>query len=216
MGYKQPTPKMASGKMMSPLKQHMGMGHMEMEQMEQECMDCPDHPDLILLRDAAIDERTAIAFYLRAAKNTCLADLFLDVARDEMRHFVMTMHHITMLDSVQAEALEEEELDALVMQRGMPKWDQCPCPMSNDDADTDIETDAVAEDEELETIDYLTKAITDELGAINKYQNYMEQAQCEPNQHLFCHLMNDEKEHVAEFTAALFKLTNEPISMESD
>jgi rubrerythrin len=210
MGYKQPTPKMP-GKMMQKQHQHMGMGHME--QMEEEC--CPDNPDLLLLRDAAVDERTAIAFYLRAAKETCLTDLFLHVARDEMRHFVMVMHHITMLDSVQAEALEEMDLDALVMRRGTPKWEQCSCPTEDTEADT-CEDSEEQEDEELDTIDYLTKALTGELQAINKYQTYMEKAECEQNQRLFCHLMNDEKEHVAEFTAALFKITNEPVMMDDD
>jgi rubrerythrin len=32
----------------------------------------------------------------------------------------------------------------------------------------------------------------------------------------FCMLMNEEKEHVAEFTAALFELTHEPLSEETD
>ena len=32
---------------------------------------------------------------------------------------------------------------------------------------------------------------------------------------LFCHLMNEEKEHVAEFTAALFRLTHEPLPEET-
>jgi len=38
----------------------------------------------------------------------------------------------------------------------------------------------------------------------------MEKSQDSSCCHHFCHLMNDEKEHVAEFIAALYDLTGEP------
>ena len=61
---------------------------------------------------------------------------------------------------------------------------------------------------DLPAVQCITKAIQDELHAINKYQRYMNDAE-EPALRSFCHLMNEEKEHVAEFTAALFRLTHE-------
>ena len=58
--------------------------------------------DLYLLRDAAVDERGAIAdYHLRA--ETCLDEIFLDVAEDEMEHYAETMRLISWLDPVQAE-----------------------------------------------------------------------------------------------------------------
>lgn len=176
-----------------------------------EPMECPDHPDLLLLRDAAADEREAIALYLEAAKNTSLTELFLDVAEDEMHHYVMIMKHISMLDPVQAASLKKENLDMLTMERFQAKWKykySVPEP-------TDPQI-PLPSDEDLKTIQYLTKALTGELQAINKYQRYMCKALTEQNKHLFCHLMNDEKEHVAEFTNALFALTHEPLPKEMD
>ena len=38
--------------------------------------ECPNHPDLYLLRDAAADERGAIADYLACAAETCLDEIF--------------------------------------------------------------------------------------------------------------------------------------------
>ena len=69
---------------------------------------------------------------------------------------------------------------------------------------------------DLPAIRCLTKAIQDELQAINKYQKYMNKAEDPRVEKHFCELMNEEKEHVAEFTAALFKLTHEPLQEEND
>ena len=60
--------------------------------------ECPNHPDLYLLRDAAADERGAIADYLVCAAETCLDEIFLDVAEDEMEHYAETMRLISWLD----------------------------------------------------------------------------------------------------------------------
>ncbi len=173
-------------------------------------------PCLPMLRDAAIAEREAILFYLEAAAMVCgdLRQLFLDTAEDEMEHFVMTMRHISALDSVQAEALEEVGLDALLMQRGMaPKWatgwqPDCACPLEEE---TMAPMPPEHEPEsDLTPLCLLTKALTGELEAINKYQKYMEKASDSACCRHFCHLMNDEKEHVASFIAAIYDLTGEP------
>lgn len=176
--------------------------------------ECPDHPDLCLLRDAAADERGAIADYLDCALSTCVRDVFLDVAEDEMQHFVQTMRLISSLDPVQAEMLEEADLDFLTMSRplGRPKWSNAKAAAQADD---DVQV-VLPNKKDICAIRCLTKAIQDELHAINKYQRYMNQAREPEVQALFCELMNEEKEHVAEFTSALFKLTNEPLPEEAD
>lgn len=174
--------------------------------------ECPNHPDLYLLRDAAADERGAIADYLTCAADTCL-EIFLDVAKDEMQHFVETMRLISLFDPVQAQRLQEEDLGVLTMERTIrkPKW--VPSKITPYDQDVQV---TPPNKKDLPAIRCLTKAIQDELHAINKYQKYMNQADDPRVMEHFCKLMNEEKEHVAEFTAALFKLTNEPLPEESD
>jgi rubrerythrin len=177
--------------------------------------ECPNHPDLLLLREAAVDERNAIAFYLRSAQVTCLDSLFLDVAEDEMQHFIQTMLLISSLDPVQAEAFENENLPFLTMPRRpkqmTAKW-QPPEP-ENIVEDVVITPPSL---DELATVDILTKAIGDELMAINKYQRFMSEATLPEVRDLFCQLMNEEKEHVAEFIKALFCITHEPLPHELD
>ena len=97
----------------------------------------------------------------------------------------------------------------LVMKRpiGKPKWATAKKPEAADVA--------VPPGKRFARRSIITKAIQDELHAINKYQRYMNDAE-EPRVKTFCHLMNEEKEHVAEFTAALFRLTHEPLPEETD
>lgn len=178
------------------------------ESIQKPC--CPDDPCLIMLRKAAIGERQAIAFYLEGAMVECrLSELFLDIAEDETQHFVETMRLISELDCVQANALKEEGLNFLVMRRAMiPKWTM-NYPV--DDAKFTL-----PDPEDMRAICLLTKAITDEFEAINQYQTSMLQSENIACREHFCQLMNDEKEHVAELTAALFKLTDEPLPEEMD
>lgn len=174
------------------------------------CIDsaeCPNNPDLILLRNAAIDERNAIALYLEAAENTCLSELFLSVAEDEMSHYIEIMRQISRLDPIQAEAFRNAGLNVLTFVRPVAIKNKWAC---NDDTDDDDTCDSPSDDD-LETIQYLTRAITAELESINTYQIAMNKAQTRPVRELFCQLMNDEKIHLAQFTAALFDLTHEPI-----
>lgn len=189
---------------------------------------CPDNPCLILLRKAAIAEREDILFYLEAAAAVCgeLRALFLEAAADEMRHFVMTMRHIAALDPVQAEYLEEEGLDVLLPRRGMqPKWamgwhPSCHCPhpvMEEEEEDEEeVMVDEFPPEHDMEAICLLTKALVRELEGTNMYQDFMEES-CDPMCcHHFCHLMNEEKRHVAAWIAALYDLTDEPPSMERE
>lgn len=174
--------------------------------------ECPNHPDLLLLRDAAADERNAIAFYLEAARASCMPRLFLDVAEDEMEHYVELMREISRLDPVQAKTLSDEGLDMLLMTRPLfkPKTKAALAPEADD-------VKVVPPDrEDMPTVQLLTRALTDELQATNKYQRYMEMAEEGSVQRLFCHIMNEEKEHIAEFTGALFELTHEPLPPEHD
>ncbi len=174
--------------------------------------ECPNHPDLYLLRDAAADERGAIADYFSCAAETCL-EVFLDVAEDEMQHFVETMRLISLFDPVQAKMLIEEDLDILTMKTRIrkPKW----VSSKNIQEEQDVQV-TPPNKKDLPAIRCLTKAIQDELHAINKYQQYMNQAKDPRVKEHFCELMNEEKEHVAEFTAALFELTHEPLPEETD
>ena len=179
---------------------------------EHDADECPNHPDLFLLRDAAADERGAIADYLECAFNTCAHDVFLDVTEDEMQHYVKTMRLIAYFDPVQAEMLEDENLDFLVMKRkmGKAKWKQME---QEDGGEHEV---VIPDKKKKKKIRCLTKAIQDELHAINKYQQYMNQAKEPDVKEHFCELMNEEKEHVAEFTAALFAITHEPLPAEKE
>ena len=183
--------------------------------------DCPNNPDLLLLRDAAADERKAILDYLNAAKANCLSELFLDVAEDEMHHYMEILGHIVRLDPVQKEMFEEVNLDIPPMRKtaaASPKqWNYVKNNVNKliaeEEAVEDIQLELPPE-RNMPAICHLTAALIDELHATNKYQRYMNEA-CDPKvKELFCHLMNEEKEHIAEFTAALFDLTGEPLSHE--
>lgn len=175
--------------------------------------ECPDDCDLYLLRDAAADEREAIAFYLRAAHTTCLDKLFLDVAEDEMQHYIETMQLVSMLDPVQADMFEEVGLDILVrptrLNKKQVKWQ----PLQKAAEDAEVTPPTL---DELDTVDIITKALVSELKAANKYQKYMLEAEHPEVRDLFCELMNEEKEHIAEFTKALWCLTHEPLPPETD
>ncbi|SDE21906.1 ferritin family protein [Sporomusa acidovorans] len=176
--------------------------------------DCPNHPDLLLLRDAAADERTAIAFYLEAARSSCMPRLFLDVAEDEMEHYIELMREISRLDPVQAQMLRDEGLDVLLMTRPLFK-PKTKAAIAKESEAEDVQV-VPPDRKDMPTVALLTRALTDELQAINKYQQYMEDAEDPEVQQLFCHIMNEEKEHIAEFTAALFELTHEPLPEEQD
>lgn len=179
-----------------------------------EMEECPNHPDLYLLRDAAADERGAIADYLECAvNNPCVAEVFLDAAEDEMQHYIETMRLISMLDPVQAEMLEEQDLDYLTMKRPISKAKSVKKMQAQEEEDVQV---IPPHKKDLAAIRCLTKAIQDELHAINKYQRYMNEAEEPQVKEHFCELMNEEKEHVAEFTAALFDLTHEPLPEEED
>lgn len=175
--------------------------------------ECPNHPDLYLLRDAAADERGAIADYLECAvSHPCVAEVFLDVAEDEMQHYVETMRLISSLDPVQADMLREEDLDFLTMGRAnMSKWEYDMPQKETEDPQV-----TPPSKKNLPAVRCLTKALQGELQAINKYQRYMNKAEDADVRDHFCELMNEEKEHVAEFTAALFRLTHEPLPEEQD
>lgn len=163
---------------------------------EKECDEedelCPTDPDLLLLRKNAKGEREAIAFYLRAASMTSgqLCELFSDTARDEMKHFRNTMILLAKYDPLQAQAFEEVGIDLPDELRKNASYSNCP-------------------QDKLEIIDLLTKAIADELDAINMYQESYKKACHDDVKALFCNNGNDEKLHVAEFWKAIMVFTKE-------
>lgn len=180
--------------------------------------ECPCHPDLLLLRDAAIDERNAILEYLTAAQDCCLPELFLHTAQDEMRHYFETMRQINRLDPIQAEAFREVGLDMLTNNRMANNCKKNAPTAVVQQAETaeaaEAALAALPPERRMPTIAALTQALAGELAAANKYQRYMCEAKDARVQALFCHLMNDEKEHIAEFTAALYDMTQEPLTPE--
>jgi rubrerythrin len=172
----------------------------EYEAEEDDCTEndesCPTDPDLLLLRQNAKGEREAIAFYLRAASLTTgtLSQLFLDTARDEMMHFRNSMILLAKYDPPQAQAFEDV---------GIKLPDELRKNQSSNTCTQD----------RLESIDLLTKAIVDELAAINMYQESYEKAYHDDVKALFCNNANDEKVHVAEFWKAIMGFTKENVTM---
>ena len=155
---------------------------------------CPTDPDLLLLRINAKGERAAIAFYLMASTKTSgsLCHLFLDTSRDEMMHFRRSMILLAKYDPMQAQAFEEVGINLPF--HGFRKSQS---------------TNNYCYQDRLEVIDLLTRAITDELEAINLYQESYEKACHDDVKTLFCKNGNDEKMHVAEFWRALMMFTKE-------
>ncbi|MEN6411695.1 MAG: ferritin-like domain-containing protein [Veillonellales bacterium] len=176
--------------------------------------DCPNHCDLYLLRESAADERGAIADYLCCAiNNPCVAEVFLDAAEDEMQHYVEIMRLISWLDPVQRKMLKEQNLDYLTMKKLSSRANWAKKYQTEDAEDVKV---SPPHKKDLAAVRCFTKAIQDELHAINKYQRFMNEAEEPRVKKQFCELMNEEKEHVAEFTAALYELTNEPLPEEAD
>jgi rubrerythrin len=167
------------------------MDECEIEE-ENEC--CPTDPDLLLLRKNAKDEREAIAFYLKSASNTTepLCELFLDTARDEMKHFRNLMALVAKYDPIQARAFDKLEIDLSINEFRQTQTAANYCSKSRQ-----------------EIIDILTKSISGELEAINSYQESYEKACHDDVKNLFCNNGNDEKMHAAEFWEALMFFTKE-------
>lgn len=157
---------------------------------------CPTDPDLLLLRQNAKGEREAIAYYLNAASQTSgtLSQLFLDTTRDEMAHFRKLMILLAKYDPLQAQAFKKVGINLPDELRKNPSHNYCP-------------------QDKLAIIDLLTKAIADELEAINMYQESYEKACHDDVKALFCNNANDEKVHVAEFWKALMVFTKENVTM---
>ena len=155
---------------------------------------CPTDPDLLLLRMNAKGEREAISYYLTASTKVSgsLCQLFLDTARDEMMHFRRSMILLAKYDPMQAEAFEK--VGITLPFQGFRK---------------NHSTNSSCYQDRLEVIDLLTKAISDELAAINMYQESYEKACHDDVKALFCSNGNDEKIHVAEFWRALMVFPNE-------
>lgn len=175
----------------------------------------PIHPCLIPLRSAAKGERQAIAFYLEGAVVECrLFDVFTDIAKDEMHHFVELMRLVSCLDPVQSMIFEESGLNHLVSGRAMsPKW-----APGQELAPTESECKEISSPplKDIRIISLLTKAISDELDAINEYHMALHQTKNPACRELFFHIMNEEKEHVAKLATVLFGFTHEPPLMEID
>lgn len=159
------------------------------KEVDPACM-CPTDPDLLLLRKNAIGERSAIYFYLCAAEQTSgdLCKLFTEIAHDEMIHFRRTMTVLACFDPIQGCAFDDVQIN-LPSVESFRKSSKTCC--------------------QLEAIELLTHAITDELSAINQYQESYIAAEHKDVKILFCDNANDEKVHLAELWKAMMTCTNE-------
>ena len=83
----------------------------------------------------------------------------------------------------------QKKLDVLVMKRpiGKRKWATAKKPRKR------RMSRVPPGKKDLPAVQCITKAIQDELHAINKYQRYMNDAEEPRVKELFCHLMNEEK-----------------------
>lgn len=169
---------------------------MEQEEYDEGNAHCPTDPDLLLIRQNAKGEREAIAFYLRAASMTSgsLSELFFHTAQDEMIHFRKSMILLAKYDHPQAQAFKDVGINLPDELRKPSSSKYCP-------------------EDKLDIIDLLTKAISDELAAINMYQESYEKAYHNDVKALFCNNGNEEKHHVAEFWQALMVFTKESAFM---
>lgn len=206
---------------MSYMEEPVDYEHYDNECMEEEC---PTGPCLVMLRETAAAERKAIAFYLDAACQICDEEIrgtLLEIAEDEMVHFVMTMRLLSCLDPVQARELSDQDLDVLVSRRPRPQRGSEKLRFSKNsmptEEDEDEEADAAIEmpsKRDIRTIMLLTTALEDELKSINMYQCFMEQSDNPACHEHFCMLMNEEKAHVAKLIDAIYELTGEPPAIE--
>ena len=92
-------------------------------------------------------------------------------AEDEMEHYAETMRLISWLDPVQAEMLAEEARRA-----GNETADR-QAEMGYRQKAPEAADVAVLRAKDLPAVQCITKAIQDELHAINKYQRYMNDAE---------------------------------------
>lgn len=162
-----------------------------------------EHTDLLLLRDAAVDERETITFHLKAAQEIpVLSEIFTKTAHDAMVHYGMLMHQINLLDPVQSKKMQNAGLEMLSISPAIT-MDRREFSFA------DIEQ--FAADKKLELIQFLTDALIGELLTANKYQTYIKKAEDESTTYLLYHLLTDLKEHIAGFTAALYRITGEPL-----
>jgi len=111
-----------------------------------------------------------------------------------MTHFRKAMILLAKYDPPQAQAFNEIGINLPDELRKTPSANYCP-------------------QDKLEIIDLLTRSITDELKAINMYQESYEAANHNDVKALFCNNANDEKVHFAEFWKALMAFTKENVTM---
>lgn len=171
----------------------------------------------------------------REVKDRRLSRRFREIARDEEGHYAQLLQMIASLDPVQAEELSKQELSLLATMGykpqpmpGMPGMQAMPgmprvpgmqglpagnmsCPTCPQHAKYPAEED---EEEQLKRhyrpfdrdLECLRNALRDELHAINAYQRQIAATHNTAIQNLLTPIMNQEKEHVAEFTKLLLEL----------
>ncbi len=171
-------------------------------------------PVLYFLREDIADELGAIVGYLECAtlsKDYRIGALFREIANDEMEHFIRLMGALAQMDSVQAEQFQKTGFSEVLMgiegtnPYGMGFPSQCQACLKPERRrhDNNDKRMYMADDR---TIECLQNAIRDELKAINAYQRQLKETTNPAIQNLLTVVMNQEKEHVSEFTKLFYAI----------
>jgi rubrerythrin len=171
-------------------------------------------PVLYFLREDIADELGAIVGYLECAdlaKDYRIGSLFREIANDEMEHFIRLMGALAQNDSVQAEEFQKTGFSEVLMGTqgtnpyGIGYPFQCQACLKPEKRRHDYNDKRVymADDRMVEC---LQNSIRDELKAINAYQRQLKETSNPAIQNLLTVIMNQEKEHVSEFTKLFYAI----------
>lgn len=173
--------------------------------------------DVLLIREDLAEEWGAAIGYLECSgeiKDRLISEQFHEAARDEIEHIIRLTRMLATLDQGQGEALSKEGLFWLA---GFEHQAAIP-PVSakgtyHDESGSYFRSGKQGSKRYFEaddlTLECLRNAVRDELMAINVYQR---QARATTNpmvKNTLNIIMNQKKEHVARFTASLYKILHE-------
>ncbi len=170
-------------------------------------------PVLYLLREDIADELGAIVGYLECAdlvKDYRISSVFREAAHDEKEHFIRLMGVLAQMDSFQAQEFQRAGFSEFSngngssipfssnpFGTGFPFQCQACLKPERHRHDSNEKRMYMADDR---TMECLQNAIRDELKAINAYQRQLKETTNPVIQNVLTLIMNQEKEHVSEFT----------------
>ncbi len=170
-------------------------------------------PVLYFLREDIADELGAIVGYLECAdlvKDYRISSIFREVANDEKEHFIRLMGILAQMDPFQAKEFQRAGFSEVLSGNesanpfstnpygaGFPFQCQTCLKPERRRHDYNEKRMYMADDR---TMECLQNAIRDELKAINAYQKQLKETANPAIQNSLTLIMNQEKEHVSEFT----------------